>query len=306
MLKCAAVAALTVFLLVLPLPLAFAADGVVCPPGGTACYVVAGTPGTTTSSPAPQPGAHADPAKPVCRSPVMNAPIPCFDAQFGWWNSVDGCYYQRLDPPPPSADPAWNGHYPNGAVYQATCLGAPSSTGGGRVWSAAPPPGYGGGGGLTLEQLAAQAVRQLALSGPDIGMAPDPGKTGLVGLPVWMWTRVRPSTWGPISATASVPGLSVTATAQAVRIVWSMGDGHQVICAGPGTPYSRAAGATRSPTCGYVYQRSSAGQPDAAYTITATTTWEIRWSGGGGSGQLTQTRSSSTWVRIGELQVLVS
>jgi hypothetical protein len=40
--------------------------------------------------------------------------------------------------------------------------------------------------------------------------------------------------------------------------------------------------------------------------VTATTTWDIQWAGGGEAGQLTETRSSSLPVRIGELQVLVS
>lgn len=304
MLRSAAVAALVVLFSALLVAPALAEEVVVCPPGGTVCYVVVKSPGNTAAEAESQPVGHGATAKPVCRMGETGEAVPCYDPTFGWWSEVDDCYLQRLDPPPPPTDPAWNGHYPDGAVYQTTCFGYPG-TGGGWVWRATPPPGYGGA-GVTLEQLAAQAVRQLALSGPDIGLAPDPAKTGLVGLPVWMWTRVSPSTWGPISATASVPGLSVTATAKAVRIVWAMGDGHQVTCTGPGTPYTRAAGATKSPTCGYVYETSSAGRPDAAYTITATTTWDIRWSGGGDSGQLTQTRSSTTRARIGEMQVLVS
>ena len=137
-------------------------------------------------------------------------------------------------------------------------------------------------------------------------MAPELGKSGLVGLPVWMWTSVSARTWGPASATASVPGLSVTATAQAIKVAWDMGDGHTVTCANPGTPYARSRGAAMSPTCGYRYDRSSADQPGAAYAVTATTTWAVTWSGGGGTGALTVTRSSTARVRIGELQVLVS
>ena len=137
-------------------------------------------------------------------------------------------------------------------------------------------------------------------------MAPGPGKTGLVGLPVWLWTTVSPSTWGPTSASASIPGLSVTATARATRIVWDMGDGHTVTCANPGTPFTSASASAASPTCGHVYTRSSALLPGAVYPVVATTTWEVAWSGGGQSGVLTVTRTSRTSVRIGELQVLTS
>lgn len=279
---------------------ASAGDTVVCPPGGTVCYIVVDTP----ALPGTQPVSTGGGAAPVCHLLGSSTAVPCSDSVFGWWSNADGCYYQRLAPPPPATDPAWAGNYPDGAVYQSTCPGVPGS-GGGWVWRPTAPPGYGGQPGA-LAQLANEAISRLALSGPDIGLAPDPSKMGLVGLPVWMWSRVAPATWGPQSATASLPGLSVTATARAMRIVWSMGDGQDVTCDGPGTPYVRSEGQTSSPTCGYVYTSSSAGQPDATYTVTATTTWDIQWSGSGGAGQVTQTRASSVRVRIGELQVLVS
>lgn len=279
-------------------------EQVVCPPSGTVCYVVVESPGTAGSGQASEHAAVHGGPQPACFMPVTDEPMACSDPTFGWWSNADGCYFQRLDPPPPATALAWEGHYPDGAVYQETCFGY-SGTGGGWVWRSVPPQGYGGA-VVTVEALAAEAVEQLDLLGPDIGLAPDPAKTGLVGLPVWMWTRVSQSTWGPVSATASVPGMSVTATANAVRIVWDMGDGHRVTCDGPGTPYAKGVRATSSPTCGHVYTRSSTTEPDAVYAITATTTWDIRWSGSGSSGQLTQTRSSSASLRIGELQVLVS
>ena len=196
------------------------------------------------------------------------------------------------------------GPLPDGAIYQMTCLDV-AGTGGGWVWLATPPAGFGGA-GITPAQLAAQAVELLGLRGPEIGMAPPDGTTGLVGVPVWMWTEVTPTTWGPVSATASVPGLSVTATGRAQRIVWAMGDGTSVTCTGPGTPYRESFGGTESPTCGHVYTRSSAGQAQDRYPVTATTTWQVTWTGGGQSGVLTVTRASTTTVSIGELQVLVT
>lgn len=302
--RLACVVGLGLAVAVLPAVSAAADGGVTCPPIGMVCYVNANQAGGSNPMPAAHPTAPKSLTKPVCRVPVTGEVVSCSDPAFGWWSSIDGCYFQQLNQRVPASDPVWEGHYPNGAIYQMTCMGYPG-TGGGWVWRATPPPGYGGT-GLTVGVLAARAVAQLPLLGPDIGLAPDPAKTGLVGLPVWMWTRVSRSRWGPVSATASVPGMSVTATARAVRVVWDMGDGHRVTCTGPGTPYTKDAGATSSPTCGYRYTRSSATQPGATYTVTATTTWQIQWSGGGAFGQLTQTRSSSTRLRIGELQVLVS
>jgi hypothetical protein len=218
----------------------------------------------------------------------------------GSWNNRDGCYYQLVPSQPPRSDPVWEGHT-DGAIYEMTC-GVVPGTGGGWVWRASPPMADGP--AVDPAVLAQQAVRQLALKGPAIRMAPPVGSTGLVHVPVWMWTPATATTWGPASATASVPGLSVTAVARARSIRWDMGDRHVITCSGPGTVYRRALGTTTSPTCGHLYERSSAGQPGEAYPVTATTTWQITWSGGGQSGALTITRTSRTQVRIAEMQAL--
>jgi hypothetical protein len=276
---------------------------VTCPPDSPFCIVQVENPGHGGSG-SSSGGGTASGNKPTCKFSITGEVVPCHDPTFGWFNPSDDCYYQLMSPQPPASDPAWEGHFPHGAIYEQTCWWI-IGTGGGWVWRATPPPGLGGA-GITPAQLAQQALRLLRLSGPDIGMAPSPGSTGLVGVPVWMWTAVTPRTWGPASATASVPGLSVTATARAARIVWSMGDGHSVTCAGPGTPYTESLGAKASPTCGYLYATSSARQPGAKYAVTATTTWNVTWTGGGQSGALTVTRTSTTQVSIGELQVLVT
>ena len=296
-----ALLALVFLAMTVPSARADSGGGVTCPPDLPACIVVVtdpGAPGTGGTGPTDPPGTR------VCKVPSTGAVTPCYDPTFGWWSNIDGCYFKVVEPPPPPTDSAWNGHYPSGRVYQTTCLGSPGS-GGGWVWLADNPDGYGGV-AASPATLAQRAVDLMRLAGPDIGMAPGAGKTGLVGLPVWLWTAVSASTWGPTSATASVPGVSVTARAEATRIVWDMGDGHSVTCTGPGTPYTTSQGDSRSPTCGHVYAVSSAAQPNHAYTVTATTTWSVTWTGGGQSGALSVTRTSTTQVRIGELQVLVS
>ncbi len=275
--------------------------GVSCPPEQPICVVVVTGPGGT--SPTPTPSGNGGGGSADCRMPGTGEQVACYLAQFGWWSNSQGCYFRVADPQPAGTDPVWEGHFPAGHVYIATCLAA-GGTGGGWLWLPTPPDGFGG--GPSPATLAQRALDSMRLDGPAIGMAPGPGKTGLVGLPVWLWTQVSASTWGPISASASIPGTTVTATARAVRIVWDMGDGHSVTCTNPGTPYATASGGGASPTCGYVYTRSSADQPDHAYAVTATTTWSVSWVGGGQSGVLGTTRVSRTSVRIGELQVLVS
>ncbi len=235
-----------------------------------------------------------------------NAPVDCYIEGLGWYNPRDECYYRKLQPQPPAGDPLWEGHDPSeGAVYSLACYPELKPRGG-IVFLTNPPPGFGG--LPSPAELAAQAINRLPIRGPDIGIAPAPSGSGLVGLPVWMWTAVTPATWGPSSATASVPGLSVTATARAQKIVWNMGDGtptspaHTVTCTNPGTPYKPEYGRTPSPTCGFDTGYARPSNP--RYTVTATTTWHVIWTGGGQSGTLDVTRASTTSIDIDELQVV--
>jgi len=155
------------------------------------------------------------------------------------------------------------------------------------------------------EVLAQQASRHLPLPQPQIGVNPVAGRDQFVNLPTWLWTA--PTTWGTRSATASVPGLEATATATPISVTWTMGDGGQVVCRGPGTPYSpRFPARSASPDCGYIYHHSSARTASSVYTVTATTTWRVTWtSSSGATGSLPPiTRSSQISVRVAEAQAI--
>ena len=131
--------------------------------------------------------------------------------------------------------------------------------------------------------LAAQVRARLVLPQPVIRSSPAPGILQLTRLPTWLW--ISRAVWTPRSKTATVPGESVTATATPVSVVWHPGDGSAVTCSGPGVPYTSAfSPSSPSPDCGHTYTRSSAGQPGAAYHVTATITWDITWTATGGAG----------------------
>ncbi|AVZ70926.1 ATP/GTP-binding protein [Streptomyces lunaelactis] len=217
------------------------------------------------------------------------------------------CTVNKMEPQPPAGSQYWQGHDPkDGALYIRSCRhymdSGASAVFGELVWGAngAPPAA------VDPAVLAQQAVDKMLLTGPEIQLAPGAGKTGLVGMPVWMWTEVGPTTFGPNSASATAGGVTVTATAKVSKIVWVMGDGTSVTCTGPGTAYTASYGKRTSPTCGHVYARTSGSRPGSQYTVTATSTWVIDWqvTGSGGGGQLTQTRNSQTQVAIGELQAV--
>lgn len=138
--------------------------------------------------------------------------------------------------------------------------------------------------------LAVQAVDSLQLPRPQIKASPEAAQ--LVYLPVWMW--LEGTSWSSQSASASVPGLTVTASAVPVRASWEMGDGTTVTCAGPGTVWERGVDArAASPDCGHVYALPSI----AELRVTVTVSWEVTWSGGGASGSVPGmvTSSSVTW-----------
>ncbi|QFZ18482.1 hypothetical protein [Saccharothrix syringae] len=150
-------------------------------------------------------------------------------------------------------------------------------------------------------ELAQMARKQLRLPTPTI--AANPARDQLVNLPTWMWLS---GGFGPVSATASVPGVSVTATATPTSVTWSMGDGSTVTCTGAGTPYTSATDPKApSPDCGHVYRRSSAGQAGQAFPVTATVHWTVTWSGAGQGGTFPEmTTTGNADFRVAESQAL--
>ncbi|MET8090170.1 hypothetical protein [Micromonospora sp. NPDC005220] len=222
--------------------------------------------------------------------------IPCYDEDLGWFNNGDGCYYKLTEAPdPPPEGQQW---------YLKTCnggdLGAQE-----MVTLADPPPGFGA--PPDPEELARRALASIKLLPARLKVAPrkDVGP-GLVGLPVWMWATPTPSYFGPLTASASDRGLTVSIEAKVDRIVWNMGNGDKVPCEGPGTPYDakdKALAGRASPDCGY-----DEGYPKAGtYRVGATTYWTVRWwTDGGVEGEpIQQTRTSGTVpIQINELQVV--
>lgn len=170
-------------------------------------------------------------------------------------------------------------------------------------WLDSPPPGFNR---YTPAQAAAALVKTFRLKGVDIGIVPHdaPGFAGTVGLPVWLWVEnPEPLSYGPYTETATLGGVTVTATAKVTQINWGMGDGKTVTCPGPGTPWNHTV--DPSPDCGYRYYEQSAGQPGDAYTVTANSQWTVDWSGAGQSGQIPLQATSQTQIRIGEIQTII-
>ena len=161
--------------------------------------------------------------------------------------------------------------------------------------------------------VALQAERSLALPAPASHF--NPTAMSVVNLPTWLW--IDAGIWHPYSVTASVGSVSATAVANPIVVTWSMGDGGQTTCPGPGAPYNLSQPSSgQSTQCEYSYLRSSAGQlspdgnpDDGAFAVSATVSWAVSWSaqGAAGGGELPMLFTSSrSTVRVEQVQSINS
>lgn len=244
-----------------------------------------------------------DPSKQGLSGPPAG-PVPC-SAEYGYWSNHYNCYISAVDPQPPAGDPSWLDHQPgDGAVY--VCF-QPQTDIDIRIWSQNAPAGADT--GPTPRDVAQIAIAQMDLRAIDMGMVPQPGgdNLGIVGMPVWMWAQ-NPGvhTYGPIKATASAGGITITANARVRKITWDMGDGTKVVCTNAGTPYEARYGKKDSPDCGHTYVTSSASKATGNFTVTATSDWVVTWQGAGQTGTIRLNGlQRSAEVAVGEAQVLV-
>jgi hypothetical protein len=250
-----------------------------------------------TSTPERSPGTKPVKAgKPVCQ---YGGALQACTSALGNWSNSNQCYLQRLSPQPSYSDPRWQGHTD------------------GSIWACVREQGYDKGEHLVTKwvwlpgepdtvvidpvTLAYRAVAMMQLAPPLVKTAPGVGQVGFVNMPVWLWVQKTENTWGPITRSASVPGLTVTATAQVKAVNWSMGDGKTIRCEGAGTPYDRSMGIMDSPDCGYRYKKTSRELPKCAYPVTATAQWDITWQSTlGDTGQIAMTQTATTQIRIAE------
>ncbi|MFP5352729.1 MAG: PKD domain-containing protein [Actinomycetota bacterium] len=102
---------------------------------------------------------------------------------------------------------------------------------------------------------------------PELRIAPS--RIGLTGLRSYFWLdHVPPTVW----ATASVPGVLVTAEARPVRYGWNFGEGHALTTANIGRAWSRRVPGSIS----HLYERRG------HYPVEVQVVWEARWRIGAG------------------------
>jgi len=150
--------------------------------------------------------------------------------------------------------------------------------------------------------LAREAFRRLPLDYPVPATAPPYSGPQLVGVRTWLW--IDPADYRAITATADVPGLTVTATATPIDVRWTMGDGTPTFsCNGPAIAYRPdQPDASQHTDCSHVYQRSG------SYTATAVIDWTVTWQASDGtSGTLpTVTRATTFPIDARQRQAVIT
>ncbi|KAB1147737.1 hypothetical protein F7R91_11670 [Streptomyces luteolifulvus] len=143
---------------------------------------------------------------------------------------------------------------------------------------------------ITPEVLAQLAYAEIRVPSTKVELAPE--GTTKVNLPTWAW--LDGAKFKPVSVTASVPLLGVTATTTAEPVSLKIDPGTDDAVTYPasgvcrinadgsiGASYAKGK-AEETPPCGVKYLRSSG---DGSYRLRATLTWKIHWTGTGVTGQ---------------------
>ncbi len=165
--------------------------------------------------------------------------------------------------------------------------------------------------GTVPDRLVDALIREAADQVPLVAFYPTAAPDGTVEIPMIarfptvLW--VPEAEWQPVSATASVPPLSVTATATPVATVWSGGDDPESIECDRGVALRRdIEWEDNNFDCSIMFHHTNNVRDNV---LTLSVTWEVTYvcSAVCGSGVLpSQEVISSRAVRVGEIQALVT
>ncbi|OIK01217.1 hypothetical protein [Streptomyces monashensis] len=141
---------------------------------------------------------------------------------------------------------------------------------------------------VTPKILAELAYNEIRVPSTRVTLAPTDATK--VNLPTWAW--LDGAEFKPVSVTASVPllGISATATAEPYSLKIDPGTSDAVTYPASGVcdfnngrigePYANGK-ADQTPPCGVKYLRSSG---NSSFPLKATITWKIHWKGSDGNG----------------------
>ena len=165
-----------------------------------------------------------------------------------------------------------------------------------QVWIRDEPP-------ETLATVALSDLGHRVIDAPEPELSPP--TVGYVNLETWLATT-NP---GPLTATASIPTLSVTATATVESTTWTTGDtGDEITCDGVGVAWTPGTPDDREAPCGHTYTAHGSPLLDSEpFTITVTHTWHVTWQASNGeSGDLGTIAGPTTTItyEVREIQTI--
>jgi enoyl reductase len=166
---------------------------------------------------------------------------------------------------------------------------------------------------ISPQVLAGLAYAKVRVPNPAIDLSPAGKQT--VNLNTWAWAGK--ATFKPVSVTASVPVLNISATTTATPIALHIDPGTQNATVYPasgdcpinadgsiGTPYTLADG-NNIPPCGLTYLHTTTNS--GPYQFKATIRWKINWTGTGNTGGTLPdgTFGTTTPLTVQEIQTVV-
>ncbi len=159
-----------------------------------------------------------------------------------------------------------------------------------------------------LAAMIRRAVSDLRIPAPELAASPVLTAPQVVHVPVWWW--LRPGVWHPRTATATLPGISVTAVATPRQVTWDAGDGTTTICPGPGDgvdPPLHPDGDVADLRAHLHHHLPHRARRQLRYTLRATITWAITWTGGGLAGtEPPATTTAAAEIRVTELRAVIT
>jgi len=148
--------------------------------------------------------------------------------------------------------------------YQVDC------TGDGMVYRwFVPGEDDGAGPEALLREVVQAAFGQVDAGVGRLRLAPVDPAPHITGLPSWL--AIEPEDFTTRTASVTAGTITVTATLEPRRVMWTLGDGGETSCEGPGTVYDTSRPyESQSTDCTYTYAvASTLDDPDGSYPVAA-------------------------------------
>ena len=227
-------------------------------------------------------------------APLALNTAPASAGGSGGGGSKKGRGYIRATTTSPRRAPT-GGHGGSGGSGKAAQIPCPNGALCGQTTAGAAAPLT----ALPATEVAMEARAAIEPPPPIVHTAP--ANRTYVQLRTGLWVEGFTTVHRPLT----LGGTTVVLHAHPRFVTWKMGEDRAITC--------HSAGSRNGKTCGYTYERSSAGQPNPnhTYRISATITWYLNWTctgglcdaqGGDWGADSMESRTGEADLAVGEVQ----